>query len=92
MPEACGKGSLSHLTTGSRTEKTLAGNIGARITTSSSRAWRTAVRNLYLTSQDVAMLGVSGALFGGAVAASAVLGRNLVSTLTKPHRAGKAAA
>ena len=53
---------------------------------------RTAVRNLYLTGQDVAMLGVSGALFGGAVAASAVLSRNLVSTLTKPLRASEAAA
>jgi hypothetical protein len=53
---------------------------------------RTAVRNLYLTGQDIAMLGVSGALFGGAVAASAVLGRNLVSALTKPLRACKAAA
>jgi hypothetical protein len=37
------------------------------------------------------MLGVSGALFGGALAASAVLGRNLVSTLTKPLRASEAA-
>jgi phytoene dehydrogenase-like protein len=47
----------------------------------------TSVRNLYLTGQDVTTLGVSGALFGGAVAASAILGRNLASAITKPaHR------
>ncbi len=47
----------------------------------------TTVRNLYLTGQDVTTLGVSGALFGGAVAASAILGRNLTSAITKPaHR------
>jgi all-trans-retinol 13,14-reductase len=44
----------------------------------------TAVRNLYLAGQDVASLGVAGALFGGAVAASAILRRNLVSKITKP--------
>ena len=45
---------------------------------------RTPIRNLYLTGQDVASLGVVGALFGGAVSASAVLGKNLLSKLTKP--------
>ncbi len=45
---------------------------------------RTPIRNLYLTGQDVASLGVVGALFGGAISASAVLGKNLISKLTKP--------
>jgi all-trans-retinol 13,14-reductase len=44
---------------------------------------QTPVPNLFLTGQDVAMLGVSGAMFGGAIAASAILGRNLVAKVTK---------
>jgi all-trans-retinol 13,14-reductase len=46
---------------------------------------QTAIRNLYLTGQDVVTLGVGGALFGGVVAASAILGKNLMSVVTRPH-------
>lgn len=46
----------------------------------------TSVRNLYLTGQDVASLGVAGAMLGGVISASAILKRNLVSTVTKPRR------
>jgi all-trans-retinol 13,14-reductase len=44
---------------------------------------RTPIRNLYLTGQDVVSLGVTGALLSGFVTASAVLRRNLMSTLAK---------
>lgn len=44
---------------------------------------RTPIRGLYLTGQDVAGLGVVGALFGGVVCASAVLGKNLFSTIAR---------
>ena len=49
------------------------------------------MRNLYLTGQDVATLGVVGAMMGGVVAASAILRRNLVSVVTKPARAAASA-
>lgn len=45
---------------------------------------QTPVPNLFLTGSDVTLLGVTGAMFGGIVAASAILGRNLVSKVTKP--------
>jgi len=45
---------------------------------------QTPVRNLFLTGQDVTCLGVTGALFGGAIAASAILRRNLATTITRP--------
>ena len=44
---------------------------------------RTAVRGLYLTGADVTMAGVSGAMMGGVVSASAILGRNLMAVVTK---------
>ena len=47
---------------------------------------RTGIKNLFLTGQDVSGLGVTGAMFGGAVAASAILGRNLVGELSKPRK------
>jgi all-trans-retinol 13,14-reductase len=40
---------------------------------------RTPVRNLYLVGADAAMLGVTGAMVGGALAASAVLRRNVLA-------------
>lgn len=43
---------------------------------------RTTVRNLYLTGQDVSTLGVTGAMMGGAVAASAIIRRNLIKTIS----------
>jgi all-trans-retinol 13,14-reductase len=45
---------------------------------------RTPVRNLYLTGQDATGLGVTGALFGGVVSASVVLGKNLMGAVLKP--------
>jgi all-trans-retinol 13,14-reductase len=49
---------------------------------------RTPVPNLYLTGQDVCTAGVTGALAGGAVTASAILRRNLVAALFKPAPPG----
>lgn len=43
----------------------------------------TPIRGLYLTGQDVATLGVSGALIGGFLTVSAILGRNLIAGLQK---------
>jgi all-trans-retinol 13,14-reductase len=46
---------------------------------------RTPIRGLYLTGQDVASLGVVGALFGGVIGASAATGKNLFSVVSKPR-------
>ena len=45
---------------------------------------RTPIRGLFLTGQDVATLGVMGALFGGVISASAALGKNLFAAVSKP--------
>ncbi len=46
----------------------------------------TSIRNLFLTGQDVTSLGVTGALFGGVVSTSAILGKNLMSAVTKNRK------
>jgi all-trans-retinol 13,14-reductase len=43
----------------------------------------TPIQNLYLTGQDACTLGVTGALFGGAITASAILRRNMVSVVSR---------
>ena len=47
---------------------------------------RTPIPGLFLTGQDVASLGVVGALFGGVISASAALGKNLFSAVSKPFQ------
>jgi all-trans-retinol 13,14-reductase len=46
---------------------------------------RTRIPGLYLTGADVVILGVTGALFGGVLTASAILGRNLMATVARPQ-------
>jgi all-trans-retinol 13,14-reductase len=50
---------------------------------------RTPIRGLYLTGADACSLGVTGALFGGIMAASAILGRNLSANATRTGAAPK---
>jgi all-trans-retinol 13,14-reductase len=47
---------------------------------------RTGVRGLYLTGSDACSSGVSGALFGGVITASLILGRNLVAVVSRADR------
>ena len=44
---------------------------------------RTPIENLFLTGQDAAVTGVTGALSGAVLAASSILGRNLMSTIAR---------
>ena len=44
---------------------------------------RTPIKNFYLTGQDIISAGVGGALFSGAVTASAMQGKNLVKMVYK---------
>ncbi len=48
---------------------------------------RTPIHGLYLTGQDVASLGVVGALYGGVISASVALRKNLLSVVSKPQTA-----
>ncbi len=52
----------------------------------------TPLANLYLTGQEVGSLGVTGALFGGAITASALLRRNLLGQIEPLEKRGKEAA
>jgi all-trans-retinol 13,14-reductase len=46
---------------------------------------RTPIRNLFLTGQDACVAGVTGALFGGVITASAILKRNLMGVVSRPQ-------
>jgi all-trans-retinol 13,14-reductase len=50
---------------------------------------KTPIGELYLTGQDVTSLGVTGALFGGVLTASAILKRNLMGTIAKEENVRK---
>lgn len=47
---------------------------------------RTPVGGLFLTGQDAAAMGITGAMFSGILSASAALGKNLMSVVLKPAR------
>jgi len=46
---------------------------------------RTGLKGFYLTGQDVCTAGIAGALFGGTVAASAILGKNLLGEISRKN-------
>ena len=86
VPQAKGKVAFSELSTPLSTRhfsNHLRGEIyGVSFTPERFRlkwlAPRTPIRGLYLTGQDAVAHGVVGALYGGVVAASVVLGRNVI--------------
>lgn len=47
---------------------------------------RTPIRDLFLTGADICTSGVAGAMFGGVIAASAILKRNLLGKVSRPAR------
>ncbi|MEM9456672.1 MAG: NAD(P)/FAD-dependent oxidoreductase [Myxococcota bacterium] len=51
---------------------------------------KTPIPGLYLTGADISTAGVGGALFGGALTASAILGRNLHKVLARRGLGGRA--
>jgi all-trans-retinol 13,14-reductase len=53
---------------------------------------QTSIRNLYLTGQDVCILGVTGAMVGGVLTASAILQKNLMAVVSRPQRESRLAA
>jgi all-trans-retinol 13,14-reductase len=100
VPRVCGKLDIAELSTPLSTRHFMnyqhgeAYGVSATPTRFALRCLtpRTQVRNLYLTGQDVCLLGVTGALMGGVLTASAVLGQNLLSVVSKPYRSGQKAA
>jgi all-trans-retinol 13,14-reductase len=94
VPELTGKIATSELSTPLSTEHFVNSTRGASYGlahTPGRFEWRelrprTRIRGLFLTGQDTGTLGVSGALSAGIVTVSAMLGRNVFGTVTKPHQ------
>jgi all-trans-retinol 13,14-reductase len=91
MPEASRRVTYAELSTPLSTAHFVGNPRGAIYGTSptparfESRAMgpRTPIGGLYLTGADACTLGVTGTLFGGIMAASAIVGRNLIAQATR---------